>query len=86
MNKTEPTLDFPDVLNWVEEAFLDDEKKKVLTEIGEAYSNSQITVKFIEEKQKYVAELKKKIQKLTGTSSNLTATENSDAVLSSSAL
>lgn len=78
LSKTQPVLEFADVLAWVEEAYIDEGKKQILDQIGAAYSESQITVKFIEEKQKWITELKKKIaeQTLTSTTSNLSATES----------
>lgn len=78
VKKIQPILEYGDFLEWVEEAYVDEEKKKILDEIGAVYSESQITKKFVGEKQQFVEDVKKKLAEMnqTGTTSNHSVTES----------
>lgn len=81
----EPELKFHFFMEWVEEALVDPKIKQTLETVSKCYADSRFTKKCVEEVNERVEDLKKKIQELTGTTSNPTATENLDAPMSSTA-
>jgi hypothetical protein len=79
----EPELKFHFFMEWVEEALVDPEVKKTLDAVSQCYADSRFTKKCIEEINERTEDLKKKIEELTGTSSNLSVIPNSEEPTSS---
>jgi len=79
-NGKPPKLKIGDFLEWIEENVDDEQVQKQLMKVAETFRDSQSVERFKKRTEKQIEELKKKVTELTGTLSNLSATENSGLV------